>query len=167
MSFEDSLPEQKLGSAKSRQSLQRIILLSGVILGAIIFIPFIIGLLLSFSDLLEVTALRIAYLRNILFILIILEGIIIITGLGILIVQISRIVNMVKKEVSPVIFNAQQTIKTAKVTAEFVGNNVKEPIVQTGAFVAGLRSIIRDVGGIRRAMQPNQKAKPEVDERQN
>lgn len=163
MSFEGSLPEHQIESAKSRRSLQRIVFISGGALGGIILIPFVIGLLLSFSDALEVTALRTSYLRDILLILIILEGIIIISGLSILIIQISRIVNMVKKEVTPVIFNAQQTMKTAKVTAEFVGDNVTEPIVQTGAFVAGLRVLIRELGGIRRAIQTNPKVKSEVD----
>ncbi|MEP6986611.1 MAG: hypothetical protein ABI970_13480 [Chloroflexota bacterium] len=138
---------------KSKWTIQRIVFLSAGILGAIIAIIFVIGLLLAFSGQLEVTALRIQYIRNIFMVVLGFEGILIIGSIAVLIVQITRLVNMLKRDVKPVLTTAQETVNTAKGTVEFVGDNAVRPIIRASAFMSGVGIVIRDVGGIRRAIR--------------
>jgi len=138
---------------KSKWTIQRIVFLSAGILGAVIAIIFGVGILLAFSGELEITALRIQYIRNIFMVVIGLEGILIIGSIAILIVQITRLINMLKRDVKPVLATAQETVNTAKGTVEFVGDNTVRPIIRTSAFLSGVGVIIRDVGGIRRAIR--------------
>ena len=137
----------------SKWTAQRIVFLSAGVLGAIIALIFGIGLLLAFSGELEITALRIQYIRNIFMIVLSFEGILIIGAIAVLIVQITRLVNMLKRDVKPVLTTAQETVNTAKGTVEFVGDNTVRPIIRASAFMSGLGVVIRDMGGIRRAIR--------------
>jgi hypothetical protein len=123
------------------------------VLGGIIAIVFVVGVLLAFSGELEITALRIQYIRNLFMIILAFEGILIIGAIAILIVQVARLVNMLKRDVKPVLTTAQETVKSAKGTVDFVGDNAIRPIIRTSAFMSGLGVVLRDVGGIRRAIR--------------
>lgn len=160
-----SEPEKSIQTSEPAQStwtVQRIIFVSSAVLGGIIILIFVIGLIFAFSTSLEITVARTQYIRDILMIALTLEGILIVGALAVLVVQTGRIINMLKKEIRPVIANAQQTVTTTKVTAEFVGQNVTEPIVKTSAFIAGVRVLIRDVAGIRRAIRQSSKDEQEA-----
>jgi len=139
--------------------MQRIIILTASVLGGIIVLLFVIGLLFAlFSDV-QATAPRIQIIRDIFIIVMSLEFVLIIAAIAIFILQIARIVNLLQSEVKPVLDNAQDAVNTAKGTVEFVGNNVTEPVVRTGAFLAGAGVFVREVGGIRRAIRRNGKGK--------
>jgi len=55
--------------------------------------------------------------------------------------------------VKPVLMTAQETVNTAKGTVEFVGDNAVRPIIRASAFMSGVGVVLRDVGGIRRAIR--------------
>ena len=63
--------------------------------------------------------------------------------------------NLIQTETKPILDDAAAAAKIAKGTAEFVGDNVAEPIIKTGSFFAGLGVFLREVGGIRRALRRN------------
>lgn len=145
---EPSTPE-----TQSPWTIQRIVFLSAGVLGGVIALIFVVGLLLGFTSELEVTATRIEYIRNLFFIMIGIEGILIIGALATLIVQVTRLINMLKRDVQPVLITAKETVDTAKGTVEFVGDNAVGPIIRAGGFMAGLGVVFRDLGGIRRAIR--------------
>jgi len=145
---------------QSRWSIQRIAALSAGVLGGIIVVTFLIGLAFAlFSDF-EATAARFEIIKNTIFIIMILEGLLIVAAIAILILQIGRLVNLLQNKTKPVLENAQDAVNSAKGTVEFVGENVTEPIVRAGSFMAGARVMIREVGGIRRAIRKNGKEEP-------
>ena len=137
----------------SKWTVQRIVFLSAGVLGGIIAIVFVVGVLLAFSGELEVTALRIQYIRNLFMIVLAFEGILIIGAIAVLIVQVTRLINMLKRDVKPVLTTAQETVQSAKGTVDFVGDNAIRPIIRTSAFMSGLGVVLRDVGGIRRVIR--------------
>ena len=144
-------------SPTKRWTVQRIVFtISGLFIFAILA-AFVLGLIFAFSDALDTTAARTGYLRDILLVTLTVEGILIIGALATLITQTSRMINMLKKEVRPVIASVQETANLTKTTAEFVGHNLTEPIVRTGAFAYGVRVLIRDLAGIRRAIRHSSK----------
>lgn len=130
------------------------ILFVGGFIGLILVI-FLIGLGLAvFADP-GPTAERIRLLRDIFFIVMSLQGIVIIIALAALVVQVARLVNLLNNEIKPILDNAREATDTARGTAQFVGSNVTEPLVQTRSFLAGLRVFLREAGGIRRAIRPS------------
>lgn len=148
-------PEQQSTEVKdsSKWPIQRIVFVSAGVLGALIAVVLVVGLLLAFSSEFEVTALRIQYIRNLFMIVLTFEGILIIGAIAILIVQLSRLINMLKREVKPVLTTAQETVKSARGTVDFVSENAVSPIIRTSSFMSGLAVVLRDIGGIRRAIR--------------
>lgn len=138
---------------KRSWSIQRITVLAAGILGGIIILIFVIGLLLAiFSDL-EPTAARMEIIRNTLMIVVGLELLLIVFALAVLVLQVMRLINLLQNKAKPVLENTQEAVSSAKGTVEFVGNNVTEPVVKAGAFMAGARVFISELGGIRRAVR--------------
>lgn len=120
---------------------------------ALIVLIFIFGLLLALLTNVEATAPRIQIIRDIFIIILALQGILIVLALVVLIMQVARLVNLLQNEVMPILQNTQETVNTARGTVEFVGSNLTEPIVRAGGFLAGTRVLLREVGGIRRAIR--------------
>ena len=143
----------------TRWTIQRIITIAAGVLGGIIVLLFVIGLLFAlFSDV-QATAPRMQIIRDTLIIVISLEFMLIIGSLAIVVLQIARLVLLLQNEVKPVLDNTKDAVNSAKGTVEFVGNNVTEPVVRVGSFLAGANVFVREVGGIRRAIRRNGKEK--------
>ncbi|MEL6272972.1 MAG: hypothetical protein AAFR22_24415, partial [Chloroflexota bacterium] len=92
-------------------------------------------------------------IRDIVLIFLALQGVLIIMALAILIAQVARLVNLLQNEVGPVLEDTQQTVKHARGTVEFVGNNVSEPIIKANAFAAGVSVFIRETFKLRAALR--------------
>ncbi|TVR19094.1 MAG: hypothetical protein EA396_13945 [Anaerolineaceae bacterium] len=122
-------------------------------LAASIFVVLIIGFLLSLTSPAEATVTRIGIIRDIFIILIALEFLLIILALTVLILQIARLIAMLRDEIKPIIGDTRDTVDTAKGTAKFVGQNVTRPVIGLSAFMAGVLAFTRELGGIRRAIR--------------
>jgi hypothetical protein len=156
----DQRPTPPIATQKpNRWTMQRIIMIAAAALGGVIVLLFVTGLLLALLSDVQATAPRIQIVRDIFIIVMSLEFILIIGALAILILQVARLVNLLQNEVKPVLENTQEAVNSAKGTVEFVGNNVTEPVVRVGSFLAGAGVFVREVGGIRRAIRRNGKEK--------
>jgi hypothetical protein len=91
----------------------------------------------------------VSIIRDIMLILLALEGALIVLALVILIAQVARLVNLLQNEIQPVLQNTQETVQTARGTVEFVGKNVTEPVIKANSFVAGTGVFLREVFRIR------------------
>jgi len=140
---------------KSRWTLQRIVMIAAGILGGLIILLFILGLLLALFSNVEATAPRIQIVRDIFLIIMGLEFILIILALAVLILQVARLINLLQNEIKPILENTQDTVNSAKGTVDFVSSNVTRPIVRASGFLAGTSVLIRELGGIRRAVRHN------------
>ncbi len=138
-------------------SVGRIAGLTVGILVGIFAVIFIIGIVLAQPADGEQFRLMVETLRDSVLIFLLVEGILIIFTIAVLVVQIARLVNVLQTETRPILDNAESAAKSVKGTAEFVGNNVAEPIIKAGGFLAGLRVFLRELGGIRRALRRNQR----------
>ncbi|MBL8154244.1 MAG: hypothetical protein JNM70_08680 [Anaerolineae bacterium] len=146
-----STPDQSSGEAG--KNIQRYVYLGAGGLGAIILVLFLIGLVLAVLTPVEATGARLSYIRNIFLIIMVLEGIVIIGAISTLIVQVTRLVNLLQRESRPILHDARQAVQQAKGTVGFVSETATAPIIRAGAFLAGVRVFTREVGGIRRAVR--------------
>ncbi|RMF76333.1 MAG: hypothetical protein D6737_20400 [Chloroflexi bacterium] len=149
---EDNVTEPKDNDNDSWDVRRVVTLATGIFVGIITLI-FGIGIVLALTKGVETAALIMQLFRDIVIILITLTFIVILVELSVLIIQIARLATLMKHEAQPILKNTQEAVKHAKGTTEFVGENVTRPIIQTAGFLAGVRVIIRDVGGIRRAIR--------------
>jgi hypothetical protein len=136
-------------------NVTRIAIGATVAVGVIIIAIFLVGLGFALLTDATQTAGKIQIIRDIIVIIIAIEGILIVAGMAVLIAQIARLVNLLKAETKPILDNASAAAKSAKGTADFVGGNVAEPIIKAGGFLAGLSVFLREMGGIRRAIRHN------------
>jgi heme/copper-type cytochrome/quinol oxidase subunit 2 len=110
---------------------------------------------------------RIELIRDILIIVMTLEGVLIVLGLAVLVLQVTRLIVMLQQGTRPVIENAQETVEIAKGTARFVSKNVARPVIGLHALVSAISTFFREIGGIRRAIRPsrpNQSGEDKVNE---
>jgi hypothetical protein len=148
---ENVTPAENEGSG--RWTISFIVKVVSAVLIGIILLIFVAGLLLAIVGDAEQMAPRIQIIRDIFLIIFTLLGGFIIMALAILILQVAQLINVLKNEVLPILHDTQDTINTARGTVEFVGSNVTEPIVRAGGFFAGSSVLLREVFGIRRAIQ--------------
>lgn len=111
----------------------------------IILIPFFIGLVLALSSDPIDAAARMSYWRDLITIVLSIQIIVIIVGVAIVIVQIARFVNLLRSEIKPITEDAQQTLRTARATTEFVSKHAVAPIFQVKSFLAGLFAFLREI----------------------
>jgi hypothetical protein len=86
-----------------------------------------------------------AGLRDLSIVIVALEVIVINIMLVALIVQITRLIRLLREEVLPILYSTQETVSTVRGTAEFVGDRVVQPVVRISSFSAGLRGAVTSV----------------------
>jgi hypothetical protein len=133
-------------------NIRRVAMIGAGALIGVILLVFLLGVLLAATNN-ETVSTVVRVLRDIVIILLALEGILIVLALAILILQVARLINLLQTEVKPVLDNAQETMKTAQGTIQFVSTNVAEPVIKASGFVAGASVVIRNLFGIRRAVR--------------
>jgi hypothetical protein len=141
-------PEAK----SSGMNIKRMVMIGAAVLIGAILLVLLLGIALAASNNTAIATI-VQIVRDIVIILLALEGVLIVLALAILILQVARLVNLLQTEVKPVLENAQETMKTAQGTMEFVTNNVAEPIIKASGFFAGASVVARNVFGIRRAIR--------------
>ncbi len=89
-------------------------------------------------------------LRDFFIIVLALQGILISVALVVLILQLSALINLLRSEIKPILDETRQTLSTVRGTAQFVSQNVAEPVIKVSAAVAGARAFLGELAGIRR-----------------
>lgn len=81
-------------------------------------------------------------IRDIVIIFMALVGLVIGVALVILIVQLSTLINLLQNEVRPIIESTSETVNTLKGTAQFVSNNLTEPVIKMNQLMAMIKQIV-------------------------
>ena len=118
-------------------------------LAAVIVVSLVIAILGGISGSDGVAA-AFRILRDFFIIVLALQGILISVALIVLILQLSALVNLLRSEIKPIIDETRQTLTTVRGTAQFVSQNVAEPVIKVSAAVAGARAFFGELAGIRR-----------------
>jgi hypothetical protein len=125
--------------------------------GLVAFVAvFVVGLALSIAIALadpDDAANWVGIIRDMFIIVLALEGMLMGLALIVLVIQIAAFVNLLQSEIQPIVDNASETVTTVRGTAQFMSENVVEPVVKFGALTAGIAGMVREALGIRRALQ--------------
>ncbi|MHB8626039.1 MAG: hypothetical protein ACYDBJ_04085 [Aggregatilineales bacterium] len=93
-------------------------------------------------------------LRDFFIIVLALQGILISAALIILVIQVSAFINLLRRDLKPIVDETRETLATVRGTATFVSQNVTQPVIRASAFVSGTRALITGVLGVRRNVTP-------------
>jgi len=114
----------------------------GVIIGAIVLL-ILMGLAIFF---LLQPATPTDKIRDIFIIVVALESLIIGVALVVLIVQLASLINLLQNEVRPILKATTDTVNNLRGTAEFLGENVVEPVIKLNSYLAGLYRMLEMMG---------------------
>ena len=92
--------------------------------------------------LLNQTADTTSHIRDIFIILMALESLVIGVALVILITQLAILINLLQNEIKPIINSTNETVNTVKGTAEFLSNNLSEPVIKLNEYMASLKKLL-------------------------
>ncbi|MCD4685137.1 MAG: hypothetical protein K8S97_04285 [Anaerolineae bacterium] len=124
----------------------------GAIAGSFILV-LIIAIVLAIVIDSEGAANWVAIIRDLFLIMLAMEGMVIMLALIVLILQVAALVNLLQSEIKPIVDNANETVSTVKGTAQFMSQNVVEPVMKWSAITAGVGGIMREALGIRRSLR--------------
>jgi len=116
--------------------------MTGVIIGAIIFLV-LLGVAIYF---LLQPATPTDKIRDIFIIIVALESLIIGVALIVLVTQLASLINLLQNEVRPILKATNDTVNNLRGTAEFLGENVVEPVVKLNGYLAGLTRMLELMG---------------------
>jgi hypothetical protein len=85
-------------------------------------------------------------IRDVFIIVVALETLVIGVALIVLIVQLASLINLLQNEVRPILHATSETVNTLRGTAEFLGENVVEPVIKLNGYLAGLRRMLELLG---------------------
>jgi len=85
-------------------------------------------------------------IRDIFIIVVALESLVIGVALVVLIVQLSSLINLLQNEVRPILKATTDTVNNLRGTAEFLGENVVEPVIKLNGYLAGLYRMLELMG---------------------
>ena len=136
-------PEQIAArKAQERQTRSVIISISvGAVLLLAILIAFIYFLLRP-----EMPAEVVGKIRDIFIIVVGLETLIIGVALVILLIQLAGLINLLQNEVRPILQATNETVNTLRGTAEFLGENVVEPVIKLNGYLASIQRVLELMG---------------------
>lgn len=129
-------PEQ----IEHEKQMKRIMI--GVIVGAVVLLA-LLGTAIYF---LLQPATPTDRIRDVFIIVVALESLVIGVALIVLIVQLASLINLLQNEVRPILKATSDTVNNLRGTAEFLGENVVEPVVQLNGYLAGLYRMLELMG---------------------
>lgn len=85
-------------------------------------------------------------IRDVFIIVVALESLVIGVALIVLIVQLASLINLLQNEIRPILNATTETVNTLRGTAEFLGENVVEPVIKLNGYLAGLKRMLELMG---------------------
>lgn len=82
-------------------------------------------------------------IRDIFIIFMALESLVIGIALVVLIVQLSTLINLLQNEIRPIINSTSETVNTLKGTAQFLSENLTQPVIRMNTYAAMIKRLIK------------------------
>lgn len=133
------LPESPAPPTSNAQQRAGLI---AIVMGGIVFV----GLLIAIIYFLLQPGTPTDRIRDIFIIIVALETLVIGVALIVLIVQLAALINLLQNEVRPILQATTETVHHLRGTAEFLGENVVEPVIKLNSYLAGLQRMLELMG---------------------
>jgi hypothetical protein len=135
-------PQSKETPNQSEQEQKTRRIMIAVIVGVVI----ILALLILAIYLLMQPTTPTDRIRDVFIIVVALESLVIGAALIILIIQLASLINLLQNEVRPILTATNETVNHLRGTAEFLGENVVEPVIKLNGYLASMSRVIELMG---------------------
>jgi uncharacterized membrane protein (DUF485 family) len=95
----------------------------------------------------------VSLLRDVAIVFVAFETMVIGILLVVLMLQVQSLVVLLRDEIRPMLEAANETLATVRGTTQFVSHNVVSPVVKWSGYLAGLRRIFEQIGGLREDLE--------------
>jgi predicted tellurium resistance membrane protein TerC len=140
-------PEQ-MAAKREAEKQQRSILIWGIVFLVLLLAGIITAIYFLLRP--ETPVEQVGRIRDIFLIFMAFESLLIGAALIVLIVQVSSLINLMQNEVRPILQATTETVNNLRGTAEFLGENVVQPVIKLNGYLAGLQRVIELMGIKRR-----------------
>lgn len=123
--------------SKEAEKEQRL-LVAGIIIAAILLLAALIGVvyfLLQDSQ-------RTELIRDMMVVLLAVEMLFIGLSAVLLILQVTRLANLLQNEIKPLLESANETIYTLRGTATFISDSFVQPVIKFNSYLAGAKKLL-------------------------
>jgi hypothetical protein len=134
------VPENVTSPDDQDKRMKRILI--GVIVGAVVVVA-LLGVAIYF---LLQPATPTDRIRDVFIIVVALESLVIGVAMIVLIMQLASLINLLQNEIRPILNATNETVNTLRGTAEFLGDNVVEPVIKLNGYLAGLYRMLELMG---------------------
>ena len=115
-----------------------------IIIGSLVILAILTLIVLATIYLVDpANSARTEQIRDVFIIFLALESLIIGVALVVLIVQLSTLINLLQNEIRPIINSTNETVNTLKGTAQFLSDNLAEPVIKLNQYAAMFKRIIK------------------------
>lgn len=80
--------------------------------------------------------------KNISIVLLVFSSVIGTVSLVILIIQLAKLINLVKNEAKPIMTTTRETVNHVRGTASFISDKMVTPVIATNAKIAGINRVV-------------------------
>lgn len=138
--------------ANSKSKLTRV--LRAVVIGyaAFVLILLILGVLIARADP-ERAASIIAYIRDLLLVVLFATTTVVLLGVAILVVQIAALAGVLKIQSDAIFGELRGALSAVRGAAVFIAETVASPVIRVMGFLGGLLAFLREITGLRRALK--------------
>jgi hypothetical protein len=133
-------------------TFKRILILAGAIYAAIILVPLILAIVLALADAGRAAAI-VAYIRDLLLVMIFLAGLVFAVGLGMMLLQIAMLTGVVRVETKAITNEVRGAVKAVRGAATFIAEVVAAPAIRVLAFFSGVVRFLGEVTRLRRVIR--------------
>jgi predicted PurR-regulated permease PerM len=133
-------PERTPEQIAQEQQMKRA--MTGIVIGVIVLL-ILLGVAIYF---LLQPATPTDKIRDIFIIVVALESLVIGVALIVLVAQLASLINLLQNEVRPILKATNDTVNNLRGTAEFLGENVVEPVIKLNSYLAGLNRMLELMG---------------------
>ena len=133
-------------------TFKRILILAGAIYAAIILVPLILAIILALADADRAAAI-VAYIRDLLLVMIFLSGLVFAVGLGLMLLQIAMLTGVVRVETKAITNEVRGAVKAVRGAATFIAEAVAAPVIRVLAFLSGVMGFLGEVTRLRRVIR--------------
>lgn len=160
-----TLPPPVENETESGMTLGKVIRIVLIVYALLVFVPLIIGVIAAATDMTN-AAERLIYLRDLLWVIVLLLTVPVLVGLGVLLIQIAALFGVIRVDVGAVLGEARGALKAIGGAFRFVAETVAAPIIKVWSWMSMWRTFTRDLGRIFTALRrpptpPSDDATPE------
>jgi len=136
-------PEQ-IAARKAQERQTRAVIISLSAIAVLVLALLITAIYILLRP--ETPADLVGKIRDVFIIVVGLETLIIGVALVILLIQLASLINLLQNEVRPILQATNETVNTLRGTAEFLGENLVEPVIKLNSYLASIQRVLELMG---------------------